>query len=272
MLQFAIWYAFGSPTRWTEYVESFAVTVNAVPKEAISPLAALLGVLGLITVFTTGLLLDLFGSWYLRAVEMVTFVGHLRQHIRWFRTIVDRNPTYLREDCAVLLSIPSYSGQFTRAGKALKIWNRQGREDFATLWRQTLNQLHAYTRMQSFLLSYVLLAPSVGKLELLATQVSLWNMSRAIAAALIISAGGVTSTPQSGMLTTLTPPPLVIAYYLLPAIAFGVAHSAFHRVSSTVFALAYIVNEGESNKPAPSESASKEEPAASGGIGSESDN
>src|ERR1035437_2180060 len=45
----------------------------------------------------------------------------------------------------------------------------------------------AYTRTQSFLLSYVLLASGVEKLELLSTQLSLWNTGRAIATAFVIS-------------------------------------------------------------------------------------
>jgi len=45
-----------------------------------------------------------------------------------------------------------------------------------------------YTRVQSFLLSYVLLTAGAEKIDLLSTQMSLWNTSRAIATSMALVA------------------------------------------------------------------------------------
>ena len=102
-----------------------------------------------------------------------------------------------------------------------------------------------YTRFQAFLLIYVLLTAGVEKIELLNTQMTLWNTSRAIAAAMAIGAIEIGITP---LLYIYKPGALNFSFFIflavqfaLTGLAFAVSHSAYARVCSTLFALTYIV-------------------------------
>lgn len=108
--------------------------------------------------------------------------------------------------------------------------------------RTNFGRLSSYTRLQSFLLSYVLVTPGLEKIEFLSTQISLWGTARTIAVSM--------------MLTAVTPSILLISgtlhyhSFILGAYAAGMLliwgaiaaeRSAYERVCSTLFALAYIV-------------------------------
>jgi hypothetical protein len=53
------------------------------PSNAFPLLLALLGAFGVTVIFTTGLLLDLLGSWFFRLTEMRIFVHQARRQIDW---------------------------------------------------------------------------------------------------------------------------------------------------------------------------------------------
>jgi hypothetical protein len=239
-------------TEWADHLHKFTATLNGVPASAFPPFVALLGALGLIAVFTTGLLLDLLGSsYFLGMVEMMVFVRHAREHIHWFQRVADLNKAYIQEDCSLLLNVPPYRSQFAFL-KVFKVWNKRDRESYLQLLRRVLKFRRAYTRMQSFLLSYVLLTSGVEKLELLSTQMSLWNTGRAIATAILISAIEVGlawvllhGREGLGVLQGTILVPLLTCQLLLSILGFIVAQGAYERVCSTLFALVYVISERE---------------------------
>ncbi len=257
MLQLAVWLLIGG-TGWADYLHKFIATLNVVPAPALSPFVALLGVLGLIAVFTTGLLLDLLGSSYFRMVKMRVFVREAREHIHWFQGVADLYKAYIQEDWSLLLNIPPYKGALGRLMDALSLWNKRGREDFLLYVRRIAKVRRAYTRMQSFLLSYVLLTSGVEKLELLSTQMSLWNSGRAIATVLFISAIEVSFSPLSLLLLRgrrdfeVQQGTVVVAVLgcelLLLILGLSVARGAYQRVCSTLFALVYVISERKSHE------------------------
>jgi hypothetical protein len=109
---------------------------------------------------------------------------------------------------------------------------------------QPLRLRKPYTRMQSFLLIYVLLASGVDKIELLSTQINIWNTSRAIAAAMMLGAL-LTIIPLYYALGdpsfSQTLYIIMSLYFTLICLAFATIYGAYARVCSTLFALAYIV-------------------------------
>jgi hypothetical protein len=210
---------------------------------------ALLGGLGVIAVFTTGLVLDLLGSSYFRVVEMRIFVRHTRQHIHWFQRVADLNSAYIQEDCSLLLNTIPFVSQFRESLK-LSLFLTTGNEwDWVVLLRRGWQARRAYTRMQSLLLSYVLLTSGVDKLEMLSTQMSLWNSGRAIATALVISSIEVGVflwfVLNVGAMGAIQIAIIMASQLFLSVLGFSVATSAYERVCSTLFALVYVISERE---------------------------
>jgi len=232
LLLFSMW-GFGFPSvNWDTLLQELKTTFDGIPTAVVPALVALLGALAIIAIFTTGLLLDLVGSLYFGPAEAGVFGAHLRQNKPWLERIVDRNQDYFQEDWSTLLAtLPVSSRKFP---DNFKVWK------YPTWFRETRRFSETYTRFQSFLLSYVLLTSGVENIELLSTQMSLWNTSRAIAAAIVV--GGLVPgifLTVSNRFWLATIMPLVLIY-----VAFFVADRAYKRVCSTLFALAYIIASG----------------------------
>ena len=199
-------------------------------------LAALLGALALTVIFTTGLLLDLLGSWYFRSVEVRVFISNIRRNKRWLARVIDQNEEYIQDDWSRLLNAPpAFSKTARLVGlKVMVFWNRRYRREYVDTVRQSWALLMPYTRFQAFLLIYVLLTAGVEKIELLNTQMTLWNTSRAIAAAMAIGAIEIGITP---LLYIYKPGALNFSFFIflavqfaLTGLAFAVSHSAYARV------------------------------------------
>ena len=97
----------------------------------------------------------------------------------------------------------------------------------------------------------MLLASGVEKLELLSTQLSLWNTGRAIATAFVISSvevGVAWFVVLYGMDSRALSiyPQMLSCQILLSILSLSVALGAYERVCSTLFALVYIIKERES--------------------------
>jgi hypothetical protein len=246
MLQLAIWPVIDR-TGWADALHYFTGALVSVPKEALPSFVALLGAFGLIAVFTTGLLLDLLGSSYFLATEMMVFARHVRQHIHWLQRVTDLNTDYIQEDWSILINAPTYRNQLRASLKFFKLWNERDRKGCWLVVREVWKLRSAYTRMQSFLLSYVLLTSGVEKVELLSTQMSLWNTGRAIAAGIIISSVLIGSAQFVFGVEALLPVyGWILGCQLLSLIlGLSVAHAAYERVCNTLFALVYVISERE---------------------------
>jgi hypothetical protein len=99
-----------------------------------------------------------------------------------------------------------------------------------------------YTRLQSFLLSYVLLTPGIEKPDLLSAQLSLWTMSRAIATAMALGALFMTVKVFSNFENV--PSHLLFFYFAqigLTAVSYAIDRSAHGRICTTLFSLVYLI-------------------------------
>src|ERR1700733_1403089 len=167
VLQFLLYGVFGGAPEILKHIS----LVNSLNVATVS----ILGVVGLIVVFSTGLLLDLCAGPMYRVYEAFVLSNHIRQHQTWFKAFLDKSEVYIQQDYAVISAMPAYS-QFFRA--RLTIWSRRSRE--MTSLRSQVKIRRSYVRLSSFMLAYVSLASGADKVEILGTQMSLWNTSRAI--------------------------------------------------------------------------------------------
>src|SRR6266481_3370031 len=78
----------GSASMPVELIEN----IGTLSPGAQSVLTALLGALAVVVIFTTGLLLDLFGSFYLRYIEMTAFHALAKTHESWLRRLFEKYP------------------------------------------------------------------------------------------------------------------------------------------------------------------------------------
>jgi hypothetical protein len=174
MVQVFIWYALRPSISWNDVVHGLNSWLSSMPPAAVSPLVALLGALALIVIFTTGVLIDLIGSFYFRGLEVRVFIGHLRRNQRWLASFVSKNQGYLQEDWARLIDAPPVwsKAALLHSLKVYAFWNRRYRRDYSGDLRAAWGLLKPYARVQSFLLSYVLLTPGMEKPDLLSAQLS----------------------------------------------------------------------------------------------------
>jgi hypothetical protein len=248
LLQCSVWGFFSFARVGREDLLQRLITVlTRVPAAYVPSLVALLGALAIIAIFTTGLLLDLLGSSYFRNIEVRVFITHLRRNKRWLERVVDQHKDYIQEDWSQLLDAPRLWSKATLSvgfKGTLFWWNPRYRREYVSSVREGWGLLKPYTRVQAFLLSYVLLTSDAEKIELLSTQISLWNTSRAIATAMVLVAVQPTILllRSAGSSSYYNFPFVAYAAQIcLTGVAFAVVYSAHARVCSTLFALAYIV-------------------------------
>ena len=230
-------------TNWGD----FSKVAAQIPSGVISAVAAVLGAVALIAIFTTGLLLDLVGSWLYRAAEMTLFQKHAKQNAIWMEKLVNLHQDYIQNDWKVILSAPTFARDGLLIGfKGLLFWSKRFRNEYVDAVRKLWTLRSAYTRVQAFLLAYVLLSSRAEKLELVSTQISLWNTSRAIATSMYLV--GVEALVYRWP-TKSVPFTLVYVVFLgMAGIATLITKAAFSRVCSTLFSLAYITNAGSTNR------------------------
>jgi hypothetical protein len=226
------------PMAWDDSLPPICKDLAAALSASSNPvLAGLLGALGLIVIFTTGLLLDLLGSSLVRGTEAYIFVKHLQRNSTWLGRLMQENGDYVQDDWAQLSGAPmSWSRENILIGfKGLMFWNSRYRREFAS---KSFGLRKPYTRIQSFLLIYVLIAAGVEKLELLSAQINLWNTGRAIAA------GAALGALVGAVLATTTTHSLIFffAEVVLLVLSTAISYNAYARVCSTLFALAYVVS------------------------------
>ena len=220
--------------------------IGTISPGAQSVLTALLGALAVVVIFTTGLLLDLFGSFYLRYIEMMAFHALAKTHESWLRRLFEKYPDYVQSDWTLLLRLPSWwsKQQWISALKVFVFWNARYRKEYVEALRANLVPRGSYVRLQAFLFSYVFLHSGTEKIELLTNQISLWNTSRTIAAAMALCAVEAPllwlffSERQFLLLRLFS----YLFQLLFTAAAFAITTAAFRRVCSTLLALAYLID------------------------------
>ena len=236
---------------WTSQLGNFHALIARIPDKALGPLVALLGAFGLVTVFTTGVFLDLLGSSYFRPIELNAFQTHAKKNALWMQGFIRRYEDYIQDDWLMVLRSPGYKEFFRVALKGVRFWNKKARAEYVDAVKKRLSGRKSYTRMHSFLLSWISLVGGADKIELLNTQLSFWSISRAIAMALALAS---LEAPFlygifSSFWTRFANPSdaLLIFLYLMQCAlllaALGVSRAAYSRVCGTMFALCYIADE-----------------------------
>jgi len=247
----------------TAQVHKLQAAFANTPQAALPSLAALLGALALIAIFTIGLLLDLLGALAFRGDEMRVFLWHARRNEIWMQKLIDKNKDYIQNDWSVLLNLSSrwslIKKTFFLQFMILSPRKEKVRKEYAAEFRDSRTSLHTYTRMQSFLLSYVLLVSGVQNLELLSTQLSLWNASRAISMAMFLAATEAFFIVLFAHVPALFAREpsfdfgIVLAFLVLfgfALVATAVTRAAYARACSTIFSLVYVTHQKSSGEEA----------------------
>jgi hypothetical protein len=234
LLEFFFYVAFGGLPEILKHIS----LVNSLNVATVS----VLGVVGLIVVFSTGLLLDLIAGPAFRLVEARILANHIRQHQTWFEPFLAKSASYVQQDYAVIYRVPTYL-ESVKAG--FTIWRKRSRE-ISSLRRQ-LENARSYVRLSSFLLAYVSLASGTDRTEILGKQMALWITSRAIGmgvgcsaflylAFIFLTPIGSTSMGSVGSGVAEIVDVILIVALLALTIA------AFDRFCSTLFALIYVID------------------------------
>jgi len=191
-------------------------------------LAALLGVLALVLIFFTGIVIDTFAAIVFSRAETKAFIGYMQRNESWMLGVMNENRAYIQDDWEQLVAaLPYYSAR----GIFKRLAHRPKRGDRIRPEERSL-------RIQGLMFSSVFLAPGMDKVELLNTQMSLWNTSRGIAGALIL-----VSLLQLVSLRENHSFGYVAFFFFLVSVAFVaviVARYTYKRLCSTLFALAYL--------------------------------
>jgi hypothetical protein len=247
MLQCSVWGFFTFPKGgWDQLLQGLKPGLTEISTTAlpyVPSLVALLGALAIIAIFTTGLLLDLLGSAFFRGLEARVFIAHLRRNKRWLESVMDQNKDYIQEDFLQLLDANPIKKGLHTSIKLVMFWKPHYLREYVNAVRESWRLSKPYTRVQSFLLSYVLLTSGAEKIELLSTQMSLWNTSRAIATGMAL--GAIQSTiivfAYYGGNPDEFPAMLYVLQLVLTVVAMTIVYSAHARVCNTLFAFTYVV-------------------------------
>jgi hypothetical protein len=201
---------------WASHLARVSPIANVIPSAATSSLSALLGILGLITIFTTGLILDNFGSFFSRGLESGAFQNEAIANKEWMQKLIEQHKAYVQNDWNVVL---------------------EQTKNFRKRWKAR----EAYMRLQSFLLAYASFPGKTDEITQLGLKISDWSISRSINAALVtivVEAGfyGVFTVLSSNR-TIYFILLFVIALFAISLLTTKVAHT---RVCKALFAIVYI--------------------------------
>jgi hypothetical protein len=158
---------------------------------------------------------------------------------------------YIQDDWSTILGAPLGLGRDAwRIGlKGLMWWNVNARKEFLQAVKQEWAARSAYTRMHSFMYSWVSFVAGTNKIELLNTQISFWSISRAFAMALMI--GSIEAAAFYfvfvwkflGQYDSMWPIALILAIQIgLLSVAASISYAAYSRICSTIFALCYVAS------------------------------
>jgi len=156
---------------------------EATGKNSISPsvltnaAGSLLTVVGLISIFITGLILDMIGSVFFMQ-EMRIFGRHTHRNQDWLKAMTDQCPSAIAKDYQV------FQAEFDEHAISTK-------EIISRLFKVSFHQQRfalgaQYRRLQTFMFSYIHTFSSNGISEQLTDHVHVWRTARAISTALFI--------------------------------------------------------------------------------------
>ena len=171
-------------------------------------------------VFATGLLLDLFGS-LLVLFDARIFLRHLKRNKVWIGQLVAKYEEFLGEDMDQFLTLPN-------TWKLFSSW-----EDKGGLF------LTPFGRIESILLSHLLLTADPPKLEMLMDQVRTCRIARAVASGLILLPVVLSFMQASvGQTSGWGYWAILLAAWVL---CFFIVSTAYSKFCSSLFSLLFVL-------------------------------
>jgi hypothetical protein len=237
------------------------------------PLTSLLGALGIVMCFLTGVLLDLTSSLF-SIGEAEIFQNHLERNETWLKRVMHQNREYIQKDWPLVLNAEWMKPDWIPR-------QQLGFVDFIRYFIKLYKSARPYSRIESFLISYVLHTPGAEGNQRLNTQITHWNVSRAISWAIILVTSGISAVIFARMmiitfmvifrdlnLPSHLSAPFLVLYPLrfltdlrssmvssiwllfvmlvteipLAILARILARNAYRRVCDTLFTLAYVIS------------------------------
>ena len=213
---------------WQHWAERFAsVTAPFADNKLLEPvLSTIIATLSVILIFCTGLLLDLTAPLFFAVFEILAFKRWLaRKDYTWIGELMRAHHDLLEDDYQEFVNDSPLS------------WWLPGR------W---LAQRERYTRLHSFICTYLFFNARGASLEQLQEQIRLWRTSRAVSASMIFLGVALTSYAQGGgnigehILIVLAIPMALFAVSALTT------YTIYTRLCMTLCSLLYL-----STRPAP---------------------
>jgi hypothetical protein len=210
----------GSSTELTGFLHTWARVLDAyegsLPDMLKKSVGSLVTVVGLISIFIAGLILDLIGS-YFALLEMILFNRHLKHNQIWLNELSEQCQENVREDYRTLRDF--FDTSFIVSPR--KFWER-------------IHMSRQYKNIQAFLFSYVQVFSSMS--EMLADNMHMWRTSRAISTTLLILAIEVFFfSGQSGQ--------VLMAFGVLFCFSALITLRSYSRLCFNLFSLACVTQE-----------------------------
>jgi hypothetical protein len=237
-------------------------SVGAAPQLVQTLVASLLAVLAIIAIFTTGLLLDLCAAYFI-LWEISVFKQHLDRNASWLIGLIERYKEYSADDYQQLhdhFGNSFFSKEaWLEALRLHQFWQRGWYRRYLAAQRQGFRRwalVEPYTRLSSFLMSYVIIQSGSSQLSVLTDLISQWRVGRALSTAMIFIVTEIflgiviwlTPLSISSFITRILPPLLLalIAFFVLSTLPI---RSLYSRVCHTLFSLVYVTQQKESSRP-----------------------
>lgn len=215
---------------WQHWAERF-VTLSApfIGNKLLEPMVStFLATLAVILIFCTGLLLEMSAPWIFTLFEILTFKRWLlRKDYAWLGDLMQVHHPLIGEDYLHFINDPPWA-----------FWPPQ----------RWITQRTRYTRLQSFLFSYLFFNARGASLEQLQEQIRLWRTSRSVSASMIFLGVALTTYAQDGgnigeqILIVIGIPALLFA-------ASAITTSTIHtRLCMTMCSLLYLSSRADTAK------------------------
>lgn len=224
---------------WKDLLNKWTASFPLMPASS----TALLGAAGLIIVFTTGMFLDVLGSWIFRLVEITVFIKRLKAHREWIDPILSQSMAYIQYDYTVLYRMYSFEEFFVLilSPRDLLRYLRSRMSKSAETELDLSTAMNAFHRIQSLLSSRLLLSSGVEKVESLGSQLSLWTTARAFGASLVAIAVELLIVGDHQRLAYHIGTVMVAA--ITGLVSFSIPGGAYGRLCDTLFAMTFIIAE-----------------------------
>ncbi|MBI3776006.1 MAG: hypothetical protein HY273_10715 [Gammaproteobacteria bacterium] len=219
-------------TLWQRWAQRFAeLAAPFAGNKLLEPvLSTLIATLSVILIFCTGLLLELTAPLFFTLFEILAFKRWLaRKDYAWVGELMQVHEALIENDYRRFVNDPPL------------VW---------WLPQRWLAQRARYTRLQSFIFSYLFFNARGTSLEQLQEQIRLWRTSRAVSTSMIILGIALTGYAQDGgnlaehVLIVLGIPVALFAISALTTL------TIYSRLCMTLCSLLYLSSRNETSKPA----------------------